>query len=95
MKLVRNLRYSDRIPFFREKFGKLGYVIHHVWWVFHNCIVHPLAGLIPIGPVLRLHDLSSNHLNASGRAETKAIGFKAGDPKMSPRASGSPLDASE
>jgi len=36
---------------------------HYVWWLVHNCIAHPLLGLIPIEPLHNFHDWTSKKLN--------------------------------
>ena len=49
-------RFDVRLPWFIERFGPFGYALHYVWWVTHNCVVHPLVGLLPIRPFFWLHD---------------------------------------
>jgi hypothetical protein len=58
------LRYSNRTDAFRRKFGPIrGTIVHHFWWVLHNCIVHPLVGILPFPPLFALHDLTSDMLD--------------------------------
>lgn len=35
---------------------------HRFWWFVHNCIVHPLCGMFPYGPLFRLHERSTEKL---------------------------------
>lgn len=59
-----SLDYRLRTYAFKNKFGRwLGPVLHHFWWVTHNCIVHPLVGILPIKPMFKIHDFTSNRLD--------------------------------
>lgn len=35
------------------------YKKNYGWWLFHNLVVHPLVGLLPVGLLFRLHEYSS------------------------------------
>jgi hypothetical protein len=34
------------------------------WWVVHNCIAHPLIGVMPFRPFFEFHDWTSRRINA-------------------------------
>lgn len=36
---------------------------HHIQWLIHNCIVHPLISVFPVTFLLELHELSSRWLS--------------------------------
>lgn len=36
---------------------------HHLWWLLHNCISHPLLGVFPTKGMVWFHDWTSQHLN--------------------------------
>lgn len=40
-----------------------GYVTHHFWWLLHNCVSHPVLGLVPCQKTVDFHDWSSDKLN--------------------------------
>lgn len=47
---------------------------HHVQWLIHNCVVHPLIAVAPVTFLLELHELSSRWLNVPRRTvETDGV----------------------
>lgn len=36
---------------------------HHVWWLIHNCIAHPLIGIFPCKKTFDFHDWTSIKIN--------------------------------
>lgn len=56
-------RFHERIRVFREEADKPT-IIHHFWWVVHNCISHPLIGIMPIKIFFQFHDWTSRKINA-------------------------------
>lgn len=40
---------------------------HFVWWIVHNCISHPLIGILPIGPFFRFHDWTSHKMGTRAK----------------------------
>lgn len=36
---------------------------HYFWWFVHNCIAHPMIGLVPIKTTFRFHDYTSDKIN--------------------------------
>ncbi len=38
--------------------------MHHAWWVLHNCVAHPLIGVLPSRRTFDFHDFTSRKLNA-------------------------------
>lgn len=36
---------------------------HYFWWFVHNCIAHPMIGVIPIKTTFRFHDYTSDKIN--------------------------------
>ena len=59
-------RYVKRVQRFvddaddEEKYPKL---THHLLWLIHNCIAHPMLGLFPGYYTVQFHNLTSNWLN--------------------------------
>lgn len=54
-------RFHYRIEQWQEKKGSaLG---HHFWWFVHNCISHPLIGVLPRNETFRFHDFTSDKIN--------------------------------
>jgi len=57
--LTLKASYKMRKQGFVERFGMVrGLVAHQVWWILHNCLVHPLAGLLPFKPMFALHNFT-------------------------------------
>ena len=60
----RNMReYHDQIWALRATGGILGGIRHVLWWLLHNCVAHPMLGMVPGAPTVRFHDWSSDRLN--------------------------------
>jgi hypothetical protein len=36
---------------------------HHVWWLIHNVVAHPMIVIAPMGLTFRFHDWTSRKLN--------------------------------
>ncbi len=62
-------RYWARI----KRFKLLGRPVkeHHLWWLIHNCVAHPMVGLVPKGYAVRFHDYSSDKLNLPTSSDRK------------------------
>lgn len=56
-------RYVYRQNAFRHTYTLLPWARHHVWWLLHNCVAHPLLGVFPWAFAIWLHDKTSQHLN--------------------------------
>lgn len=56
-------RYRARIPLFTADGKPRPLLRHYTHWFVHNCIVHPLLGVLPNQRTAELHQLSSNWLN--------------------------------
>lgn len=54
-------RFYKRLEDFRQK--AIPVAVHHAWWVVHNCVAHPLIGLIPIKTFFNFHDYTSRKIN--------------------------------
>lgn len=54
-------RFKKRIATFMQE-EKPVYK-HHVWWVIHNCVAHPLIGFIPCKTTFDFHDWTSTKIN--------------------------------
>lgn len=54
-------RFNKRI----ENFKKVNKPIykHHVWWIIHNCVAHPLIGFFPCKKTFEFHDYTSKKIN--------------------------------
>jgi hypothetical protein len=56
-------RYRVRREAFQARQGALGVLMHAGWWWAHNCVAHPILGLVPHRRSVWLHDWTSDHLN--------------------------------
>lgn len=36
---------------------------HHFWWFVHNCVAHPLIGVLPVKSTFDFHDYTSDKIN--------------------------------
>lgn len=54
-------RYQKRIATFMQE-EKPVYK-HHVWWLIHNCVAHPLIGFVPCKSTFDFHDWTSKKIN--------------------------------
>ncbi len=36
---------------------------YYLWWVIHNCLAHPLIGILPFRPFFEFHDYTSRRIN--------------------------------
>ncbi len=61
-------RFPKRIEKFKKAEKRFPIVQHYFWWFTHNCVTHPLIGLIPIKPFFNFHDWTSVKLNAGEAA---------------------------
>lgn len=55
-----HLRYLKRIQFVPHPLPRIR---HWGWWWLHNCIAHPLIGILPIRPMFNFHDWTSRRMN--------------------------------
>jgi hypothetical protein len=39
------------------------WLAHTAWWLVHNCIAHPLIGVLPRRPAFRFHDWTSRKMH--------------------------------
>ncbi|NVB41444.1 hypothetical protein G6O69_26635 [Pseudenhygromyxa sp. WMMC2535] len=58
-------RFEERRALFRARHGKLGGLAHALASLTHNCLAHPLLGLLPCRLTVWLHDRSADWLNLS------------------------------
>jgi hypothetical protein len=61
-------RFPKRIEKFRKAEKSFPILQHYFWWFVHNCVTHPLIGLIPVKPFFQFHDWTSVKLNAGEAA---------------------------
>lgn len=54
-------RFRERIQSWMQQPN--GYLEHHLWWVLHNCVAHPVLGLAPCKETIEFHDWASKKLN--------------------------------
>jgi hypothetical protein len=54
-------RYLDRMGYNPKPIPRIK---HLGWWWTHNCIAHPLIGMLPIKVTFDFHDWTSRKLNA-------------------------------
>ncbi|MFA6049759.1 MAG: hypothetical protein WC761_01045 [Candidatus Paceibacterota bacterium] len=43
---------------------KLALAEHGFWWFVHNCISHPIIGILPVKKSFEFHDYTSKRINA-------------------------------
>lgn len=56
------LREQERVKQFKKK--EISLRIHYTWWVIHNCVAHPLIGLLPwFEWTFDFHDYTSRKIN--------------------------------
>lgn len=36
---------------------------HYFWWFVHNCIAHPMIGVVPVKTTFRFHDYTFDKIN--------------------------------
>jgi hypothetical protein len=36
---------------------------HHFWWLVHNCVAHPMIGVMPVRHTFAFHDYTSKKIN--------------------------------
>jgi hypothetical protein len=56
-------RFYQRLALFKGDGKAYPRLRHFGFWLIHNCLVHPLLGVVPRPFVLDLHELSSRWLN--------------------------------
>lgn len=54
-------RFEKRKEVFRQESKPL--YRHHVWWLIHNCIAHPMIGIAPSKFTFDFHDWTSKKIN--------------------------------
>lgn len=55
-------RYAERVKVHRDTYGNKRR--HLFWWLVHNCVAHPLIGVLPIRATFDFHDWTSRRINA-------------------------------
>ncbi len=75
-------RYTNRIPLFTADGEPHPRLRHYTHWFVHNCIVHPLLGVIPNERTAELHQLSSNWLNRKRSFQDFGRVERQGPPKI-------------
>lgn len=55
-------RFRARIDVYDSR--RMPRVSHHFWWFVHNCVAHPLIGVLPIRSTFLFHDYTSRKINA-------------------------------
>lgn len=58
-------RHEERRALFRARYGQIGWFIHTLASLTHNCLAHPLLGILPCTLTVWLHDRSADWLNLS------------------------------
>lgn len=54
-------RFDKRVQSFKKD-NKPVYK-HHFWWFVHNCVAHPLIGMMPNKSTFEFHDWTSKKIN--------------------------------
>ena len=60
-RLTTRQRFDHRIDKYQE--AQRHVLGHHFWWFIHNCVAHPLIGVLPIRPCFYLHDFTADKIN--------------------------------
>lgn len=60
----KNLDYWQNLE--EIEFTSVPVIKHRTWWLIHNCVSHPIIGLIPIGIFFWLHDFSAKKMQVKG-----------------------------
>lgn len=55
-------RYDERVA---NNQAPADRIKHQGWWLAHNCVAHPLIGLLPYKWTFDFHDWTSRKLNES------------------------------
>ena len=58
-------RFFERRQLFESRHGRAGHLVLTLAWLVHNCLAHPLLGLLPCGLTVWAHDRSADWLNLS------------------------------
>lgn len=58
-------RFAERRRAMRACYGTMGEVVHLAAWLLHNCVAHPLLGVLPCAWTIWLHDRTADWLNLS------------------------------
>ena len=58
-------RFTERRALFRGRYGRIGGLMHALASLVHNCLAHPLLGVLPCALTVWLHDRSADWLNLS------------------------------
>lgn len=53
-------RYAKRVR-------QVPWLRHTFWWFVHNCVAHPIIGILPFTPFFKFHDWTSVKMHAKGR----------------------------
>jgi len=56
-------RYHERVEKFVQDGTPNPRLRHHLLWLAHNCVAHPLLGVLPNMRTVELHTVTSNWLN--------------------------------
>lgn len=56
-------RFKERIKKFKDKHTDFPRVRHGFWWVMHNCVAHPIIGVLPVKKSFDFHDFTSDKIN--------------------------------
>ncbi len=44
---------------FDKRKSEVPWLKHTLWWLVHNCVAHPLIGILPFTPFFKFHDWTS------------------------------------
>jgi hypothetical protein len=65
-------RYKRRLKLWEERHRVFPRARHHVWWLLHNCVSHPILGVHASERAIWFHDWTSMHLNCRLRVRPSA-----------------------
>lgn len=56
-------RFENRQTLWQKQTQHLPNIRHFGWWFLHNCVAHPIMGLLPFAFAFEFHDWTSRKLN--------------------------------
>jgi hypothetical protein len=56
-------RHEERKATFEKVYERFPQARYYFWWVIHNCISHPLIGVLPVRRAFSFHDFTSRKMH--------------------------------
>lgn len=55
---------------YKERQKKISFIKLSPWWVLHNCVAHPLIGVLPFKPLFQFHDWTARKIGSEILSES-------------------------